>query len=337
MIRSLQQSLQRWYARNARDLPWRRRVTPYRVWVSEIMLQQTRVEAVREKYVAFMRRFPTLRALAQAPLEHVLEAWSGLGYYRRAHMLHAAAREIAARHRGRFPRSHAQLLALPGVGRYTAGAIMSIAFDQPCPIVDGNIVRVYARLHRTAKPANKDVWAFAQQWADRAASSAIMNQAIMELGAIVCTPVTPRCDICPVRKHCKAGRHGDAREFPAPAPRREKRSVRYLLLVLRDAKGRVLLRKRPQGDKSSLLPGGLWELPHAEWPQGAPTPEIPADNLRLTGKAVQVTHSIMDCNVTLHVQPATGGAAGRWFTMQQAQAAAISSATRKALLTGYPG
>lgn len=341
MINELQAALEPWYAKHGRHLPWRRKVTPYGVWVSEIMLQQTRVEAVREKYRSFMRRFPNLRTLAAATIDDVLAAWSGLGYYRRARMLHETARKIVSLHRGRFPRDFDVVLRLPGIGRYTAGAIMSIAFDKPYPIVDANVERVFARLYRIDEPGKQGVWNFAADWVAYAAENGLspgrVNQALMDLGAMVCTPANPRCDECPVNELCNARQHNDVAHYPAKPPQKLKRDMRYFVLRLEDAKGRVLMRQRPQDDNSSLLPAGLWELPHAEWPPDAPPPQLEASEWQAAGEAIEVSHSIMDYRVTLHVQPAKGRAEGHWFTMEEAENAAISSATRKTLFAGFRG
>ncbi len=342
----LQTSLCKWFERNARDLPWRRQPTAYRVWISEIMLQQTRVEAVREKYIAFMRRFPSLRKLAAADIEDVLQAWSGLGYYRRARQLHAAARLVVAQHGGRLPPDAALLRALPGIGRYTAGAILSIAHNQPQPIVDGNVERVFARWHRIDAPAvqaatRQRMWQLATDWvqegAARQLSPSVLNQSLMELGAVICTPRSPACDRCPAARHCGAAIAGEQTAYPAPRPRKVKQRVRYLLLAVRDKAGRVLLTRREQHDRSSLLPPGMWELPHAPWVTRQP----PIDNLRaavgrfeMAGNPAQARHNIMEYDITLAVQPAVRAGkalAGRWFTPSQAASAAMASATRKAL------
>ena len=201
-------ALLRWYRRVRRDMPWRREVSPYRTWISEIMLQQTTVAAVTPKYEAFLKAFPDVRALARAPEDAVLKRWAGLGYYSRARNLRRAAREIVEKHGGQFPSNFDDVLALPGVGRYTAGAILSIAFSQPHPVVDGNVIRVYARLFglrgRAKDPAFvKEIWARAAPLVPKSAPGD-WNQALMELGATVCTPESPSCGACPVAKDCVA-------------------------------------------------------------------------------------------------------------------------------------
>jgi A/G-specific adenine glycosylase len=246
-----------WYARHRRALPWRGARDPYRVWVSEIMLQQTRVAAVLEHYRRFLLRFPDVESLARARLSSVLAAWSGLGYYRRARHLHAAARVIVRS--GRFPTGAAEWRALPGVGRYTAAAVASIALGEPCAVLDGNVARLLTRLAGRRLPA-------AAQW--EAAQSLLpprrpgdFNQAMMELGATVCLPGEPLCERCPVARWCATRGRGRSREA---APRR-KAEAAYLLAA---RNGAVLLARRSA--TASLMPG-MWELPALPVPpHGAP-------------------------------------------------------------------
>src|ERR1700704_5621692 len=193
-----QSALLRWYDDNRRDLPWRRTRDPYRIWISEIMLQQTRVAAVLEHYRLFLKRFPNVRALAAATESSVLAAWSGLGYYRRARMMRECAQKIVAEHRGRFPQSSEALQTLPGIGRYTAAAIASIAFAEPVAVVDGNVKRVLRRFIGI-NLTTPQIWQHAQALLDDS-QPGDFNQAMMELGATVCVPREPRCLICPVRK-----------------------------------------------------------------------------------------------------------------------------------------
>ncbi|MDE2489880.1 MAG: A/G-specific adenine glycosylase [Elusimicrobia bacterium] len=252
-----------WYRRARRDLPWRRRPTPYRVWVSEIMLQQTTVAAVAPRYEAFLRRFPDARALAAASEDEVLSAWAGLGYYSRARNLRRAALEIAARRGGRFPSDPEAVRALPGIGRYTAGAILSIAFGRAVPLVDGNVIRVFARLFalrgRAKDPAlAAEVWRRAEALVDKDAPGD-WNQALMELGATVCTPESPSCGACPVSRDCAAFKTGRPDAYPAPDARRAPVPVKWTCLWIENS-GRVLLWKR--SDKERLLKN-LWGLPEA--------------------------------------------------------------------------
>lgn len=219
-----------------RDLPWRRRAhDPYAVWVSEIMLQQTRVETVIPYYERFLERFPTPRALADAPLDAVLASWSGLGYYRRARMLHEGARAVVREHQGALPADAAALRALPGIGAYTAGAIASIAFGLREPLVDGNVERVLARVlalggDPRAAATKKRLWTAARALADDPRPGDV-NQALMELGATVCTPVSPRCLLCPLRAQCAARAAGDPERYPEKPARAAVRTEQWSALV----------------------------------------------------------------------------------------------------------
>jgi A/G-specific adenine glycosylase len=252
-----------WYRRGHRDLPWRRTRDPYAIWVSEIMLQQTQVATVIPYFERWMARFPTARALAAAPLDEVLTSWAGLGYYARARNLHRAAGEVVARWGGAVPRDTAAVRALPGIGAYTAGAIMSIAFDVPEPIVDGNIIRVLSRVEQLPGAVDdaqlkKHVWALAAELVPAGAASDF-NQALMELGALVCTPRTPACARCPLREHCRAHESGAPESYPAPKAKAKPPSVRAVAIVIERDDALLLLRRPPRG-----LWGGLWEPPMGE-------------------------------------------------------------------------
>jgi A/G-specific adenine glycosylase len=259
-LAALRRRLLRWYRRARRDLPWRRSRDPYRVWVSEVMLQQTRVEVVASYFEPFLARFPDVVSLARAPLGAVLESWAGLGYYRRARALHAAARHIVAMHAGRFPADPDAIAALPGVGPYTLGAIQSIAFDAPAPIVDGNVKRVLSRLFGlggdpTAAPARRTFWSLAGAWA-ACRTPGEANQALMELGATVCTPLNPRCPSCPLASCCVARRSGRTDALPAVPPRPRVEGVQ-LDVALVERRGRLLLVRR----RSGALLTDWWDLP----------------------------------------------------------------------------
>jgi A/G-specific adenine glycosylase len=260
-VRALGRSLLSWYRRSRRDLPWRRSRDPYRVWISEIMLQQTTVRAVIPYFERFVRAFPTVEALAAARLDDVLSAWSGLGYYRRARNLHEAARLIVRNHRGRFPRRLEEALALPGIGRYTAGAILSIACGQRLPAVDGNVARVLSRLFLVRGPKipvrDRKLWSLAADLVARTGAPGDLNQALMELGATVCRPAEPCCPVCPAGRLCLARAAG--LEERVPRPRRAPRlpvPVRADVAVVSRA-GRLLLRRRT--DRGLMQ--GLWEFP----------------------------------------------------------------------------
>lgn len=265
--RALQRALLGWYARRRRALPWRGARDPYRIWVSEVMLQQTRIATATPYYRAFLARFPTLRSLARARAADVLAAWSGLGYYRRARSLHAAAREVVREHAARVPDDPAAFGRLPGVGRYTAGAVLSIAYGRALPALDGNAARVLSRLD--ALPVSVREAAGARALWERAAAlvpaarPGDWNQALMELGATVCLPRAPRCADCPLRRLCRARALGQADRFPPATPRRAAERVRLACaLVVR--RGRVLMTRR-----EGPLMAGLWEPPTVEPGGGA--------------------------------------------------------------------
>jgi len=264
----LRRALLQWYRRSRRDLPWRRTRDPYRVWVSEVMLQQTQVATAKPYYARFVERFPDVRALARAPLDRVLAAWSGLGYYRRARSLHEAAGIVVREHDGRVPSEPRAFAALPGVGRYTAGAVLSMGFGVGLPVLDGNVARVLSRL--SALPLSirrprdaKRLWDMAEAWLPPTSgrgrgAPGEWNQALMELGAIVCTARAPRCGACPLRAHCLALAAGRPEAYPpAPPQRAVIRLRRAVVLVQRS--GRTLVSKR----EGTLL-NGLWEPPGVE-------------------------------------------------------------------------
>lgn len=259
-----------WYMENKRDLPWRRHRDPYYIWVSEIMLQQTRVDTVIPYFNRFIERFPTVEALADAPEQDVLKCWEGLGYYSRARNLQAAAKQVKDLHGGRVPDDRAAVFALKGVGPYTAGAILSIAFNKPEPAVDGNVMRVLSRYFLIEEDIMK---AGTRSLMEGLVTELIpegrasdFNQALMELGALVCTPKSPHCLTCPVMEHCAARIEGAEESLPvktkAKPPRPEYRMVALVEGAGQHA-GKVLIRQRPQ---EGLL-ARMWELPHVQVPQ----------------------------------------------------------------------
>ncbi len=256
----LRRALLAWFRREARDLPWRRTRDPYRIWLSEIMLQQTRVESVLPYYERFTKTFPRVGDLAAASLDRVLKLWEGLGYYSRARNLHRAAKLVAAERGGRFPRTADALQELPGIGRYTAGAIASIAFGERAPVLDGNVRRVLARLFDIETSIDelatlRTLWAIVEMLVPPGAPGDF-NQSLMELGARVCTPRRPECDRCPVRKHCAARAIGRAEKLPLRRPKKKVPHHEIVAAALRK-NGRYLLGRRPP---KGLL-GGLWEFP----------------------------------------------------------------------------
>lgn len=259
-----------WYDRLGRkNLPWQHAPTPYRVWVSEIMLQQTQVASVITYFTRFMLRFPDVHALAAASLDEVLHLWTGLGYYARARNLHRAAQMICSRHQGEFPADPAEVQALPGIGKSTAGAILALAFNQRQPILDGNVKRVLARYFAVdgwpgQAAVEKHLWNLADQLTP-AARVAHYTQAIMDLGATVCTPKNPACAVCPVRDKCQALAQGAVARYPFPKPRKVLPVRQCAMLMITNAAGEVLLELRPPAG----IWGGLWSFPecapHADW------------------------------------------------------------------------
>jgi len=301
-----------WFAESQRKLPWRGATDPYHVLVSEIMLQQTRVAVVQDRYAKFIAQFPSAERLANAREATVLAAWSGLGYYRRARALHGAAKEIVRR--GSFPRSVPDLMELPGVGRYTASAVASIAFSEPVAVVDGNVKRVIDRLvNRKTQPAEATTenhyWEIAGQLLDRQ-SPGDFNQAMMELGALVCLPAQPLCHACPVAELC--GARGPTERAPRPA--RRKAELHYALAC---KNGSVLLCQRKKN--SSLMPG-MWELPEIKM-------------MRKEGKLplLKLRHSITttDYTVFVHNEKARKRQGDRWVPLRSIDRLPLTGLTRK--------
>jgi len=299
-----------WYDRNARDLPWRKSCDPYRVWVSEIMLQQTRVAAVIEHYHEFLRRFPTVQKLAAAREASVLAAWSGLGYYRRARMLHATAKVISRERGGEFPKTADAWRELPGIGRYTAAAIASIAFGEPVAVVDGNVERVLQRM--AGQPiSGEKVWAAAETLLDRMRPGDF-NQAMMELGATVCTPRAPACLTCPVVGLCMT--RGEMATGAKPT-KQNKREIHY---ALDRQNGSVFLVQRP---RNSALMAGMWELPQIT-------------GLEDDAKAsFRLRHSITvtDYTVLVWQESVPKGTVGEWISVRRLRGIALTGLARKIL------
>ncbi len=247
--------IERWFSRHQRPLPWRTGYDPYHVWVSEVMLQQTRMEVVLPYFARFLGRFPNVASLAKATDDEVTTAWSGLGYYRRAKMLRAGALTVMEKFGGRIPSTVEDLLAIPGIGRYTAGAIASIAFQQRAPIVDGNVARVLSRLFA----GDGDAWPFAEALVRASKSPRALNQGLMELGALICKPRNPTCLVCPLHDECVARATGRIDEFPRAKPKKATRELRIPLYLVRDRRGRVLMRRA-----SGTLMDAMYHLPHGD-------------------------------------------------------------------------
>jgi A/G-specific adenine glycosylase len=319
-----------WYQQGHRDLPWRRTADPYLIWISEIMLQQTRAQAVIPFYLRFLDRFPTVEALAAAAEEDVLALWSGLGYYSRARNLVRAARQIAGT--GSFPRDYAALRALPGIGDYTAAAIASIAFQLPYAVLDGNVLRVVARVENDASdiaaPRTRERFrAVAQAWLDPR-HPGLYNQALMELGATVCLPRNPLCLVCPLTAVCRAREEGVAAQLPVKLRKTAAVQLDGTLLIVRRG-ARILLRQR---DAALRLMAGFWDLPAPEDLPGA----------RIGKTFGEIRHTITHHHYTLTVLAASGARPGSgpkghtgpkfgWFRPIQLAGIPLSTTARKAL------
>ena len=323
--RAFHRDLVRWYRRCHRKLPWRTTRDPYRIWISEIMLQQTRVETVRPYYARWLRAFPTVQALARATDDRVLKLWEGLGYYSRARNLHRAAQTVVREHRGKLPRTPDGLRGLSGIGRYTAGAIASIAFDQRTPLVDGNVARVFSRIFaihadvRSPRTMNS-LWRLAEDLLPDS-NPGEFNQALMELGALVCTPANPRCEVCPMRRVCRAHALGLVGQLPNRGNKpRAIRVVANAVLVKRGSK--ILLQRRPQ---HGLL-ANFWELPVADEQQ-----------FRTGRQLCEVRHTITHHRIAMRVLesvprvPFRSNDRWRWVTRRQLRALALPSAHRRAI------
>ncbi|MBM7650589.1 A/G-specific adenine glycosylase [Neobacillus cucumis] len=263
-INAFQNDLISWFKREQRDLPWRKDQDPYKVWVSEIMLQQTRVDTVIPYFNRFINLFPTIDDLADADEDKVLKAWEGLGYYSRVRNLQSAVKEVREKYNGEVPNTPKQIAELKGVGPYTAGAILSIAYGIPEPAVDGNVMRVLSRIlsiwDDIAKPSSRKIFEKAVRDLISHDDPSSFNQALMELGALICTPTSPSCLLCPVREHCKAFFDGVQEELPVKTKKTKTRDVQLAAAVLRKQDGKILIHKRP----AKGLLANLWEFPNVE-------------------------------------------------------------------------
>lgn len=321
-----------------RGLPWQGTRDPYRIWLSEVMLQQTQVAAVIPYYERFLERFPTVETLARAGEEEVLRLWSGLGYYARGRNLHAASRRIVLEHEGRFPDSSGKIAELPGVGRSTAAAIAAFAFGERAAILDGNVKRVLARQYGIAgfpgeKAVEARLWGLAERLLP-AADIAVYTQALMDLGATVCTRGKPRCDACPVRSTCVARKSGLTEKLPAPRPKRSVPSRSATWLVLRHA-GQVLLERRP----GAGIWGGLWSFPECGRDPQDYCREVLRCDLTGTRELDPIAHAFT--HFKLRVRPIVcdvRGAAPRaeqdgrmWIGIEEAMGAAVPAPVRKLL------
>ena len=325
-----------WYDENRRELPWRQDKAPYHVWLAEIMLQQTRVEAVKGYYARFLAALPTVRALAECDDEVLHKLWEGLGYYSRVRNLKKAAQTVMERHGGVFPKAYEEVLALPGIGEYTAGAICSICYDMKNPAVDGNVLRLVSRLTEDPTPIDTPAWKesvrqrLEKVYPDRAGD---FTQALMELGATVCGPNRkPDCENCPCRSFCGGAMHGTAESFPVKLPKKQKRVEEKTVFIL-SCDGKLALRKRP----AKGLLAGLWEFPNApgilELPEALKTVEElglkPRDLLRQTERSHIFTHIRWDMRgLYLEVEAPAGELT--WLTAEEVAAdAALPTAFRQ--------
>ena len=328
-----------WYQEHKRDLPWRNDPQPYRVWVSEIMLQQTRVAAVLDYYRRFMDALPTVEDLAEVPEDALMKLWQGLGYYSRARNLQKAAKQIVSEHGGQFPGNYEDIRALPGVGDYTAGAVASIAFGIPVPAVDGNVIRVTSRLRGIRE--NLGIPSVKRQIAAEAAALVSrdrpgdFNQAMMDLGATVCTPGTPSCEKCPLCARCDAYAEGDAEDIPQLPRRNPPKEIEYDLCLIY-AGGRVLMRQRTE-----VMLGGLWVYPMIDgWHT---LKQLPAAVKRKTGVKVSgaaylgeakhvFTHQVWKMKIyAMQAEVKEDPAGWRFVTLEEMNALAIPTAVKAAV------
>jgi len=311
--RNVRRAILTWFKKHARDLPWRQTRDPYKIWVSEIMLQQTQVATVETYFERFIEQFPDVRSLAEADEQKVLRLWEGLGYYRRARQLHRAAQVVVEQHGGKFPRDAAEVHNLPGIGRYTAGAVLSIAFDAQEPILEANTIRLFARLLKfpgdpLSSAGQKLLWQAAETLLPRK-NTGQFNQSLMELGSLVCTPTNPDCDVCPLMCHCPTRMAGLQETIPQPKRKMQYESVTELAVVAwRDNK--VLLRRCSPGQRWA----GLWDFPRFASEQPDPKGSFSGTDAELingverqTGVTVEpfghlttIKHAVTKYRITLH-------------------------------------
>jgi A/G-specific adenine glycosylase len=352
-----------WFAQAARNLPWRRTRDPYAIWVSEIMLQQTQVKTVIAYWERWMRELPTIQALAEAATERIHKLWEGLGYYTRVRNMQKAAQQIMAGHGGDFPKDYEAILELPGIGRYTAGAIASIAFNEPKAILDGNVIRVLTRLFGIAenpreKETNERLWRLSGELVEMAARfspeekgartrtmgdeerCSHLNQALMELGALVCTPKQPKCLVCPLRSRCIAERTGKVEELPNLGPRMMTTSRRFVAFIM-EKDGRFLVRQRPAG----VVNAHLWEFPNIELTRANDGSNVARAARKVFGAGVKaaerlcvIKHTITRYRITTDAYRTVAtrtaklsDSAGEWRTLAQLHRLAFPSAQRRIL------
>jgi A/G-specific adenine glycosylase len=343
-------SLLQWFHAHKREMPWRSRRTPYRVWVSEIMLQQTQVTTVTPYFTRFLKAFPTVKSLAAADQQAVLKAWEGLGYYSRARNLHAGAQKVVTQRGGKFPPDATTWRTIPGVGPYTAAAISSICYGEAVPVVDGNVMRVVARFRGLTDdimktPTRNAMAAWLQPHIERVNPSDF-NEAMMELGALVCTPRSPNCETCPLRTECVARCENLVTVLPVKGAKAKVPHIDVAVAVVRDSRGRILLRCRPDGG----MLAGMWELPGGKRQGREPLPEAlitaaqqhTGITLEVGERCGTVDHAFSHFRLTLHVFTAkrtsgrvgAGAAGARWITQTELATLPLPTANRKALTLG---
>ncbi len=344
----IQEKLILWFEAAHRDLPWRRSYDPYAVWISEIMLQQTQVKTVLPYFDRWMRRFPDVHSVAEAPEEEILKHWEGLGYYSRARNIRKAAQILVREHRGTLPRDHRALIRLPGIGRYTAGAILSVAFNDDHPLVDGNVERVLARVYDLETPLGEPgtkgiLWRLAERLVPPGRAR-LFNQGLMELGALICLPKNPRCPDCPIQDECASLKAGTVGVRPVPARKRAPSPIEVAVGILVRDDGRVLIQKRPP----TGLMAHLWEFPggkvgEGERPDAALVREFREElELRVhrLDRITTLRHSYTSFRVTLHAffcEPAGNGQTPvphaavevRWVSLEDLSRHAFPAANQK--------
>ena len=345
--RKLVPPLLAWFSTNARDLPWRRTRDPYAIWVSEIMLQQTQVKTVIPYWDRWLRELPTIQAAAKASPAKLHKLWEGLGYYTRVRNLQKAAQQIVAQHAGKFPKNFDDILALPGVGRYTAGAISSIAVDQPRPILDGNVIRVLIRIfgigeNARDKETNAQLWHLAEALVSHASRNthhtspcSHLNQSLMELGALICTPRSPQCGVCPVNKLCVAREKGLQEQLPNLGKRVKTTNRRFIAFVA-EHNGKFLVRQRPTG----VVNAHLWEFPNVEVSAEATPHDVTKSFFKTSPAKLEklcvIKHSITRYRITLeawqvHSASTVAGPSDVWLASPQLRRRAFTAAHKRIL------
>jgi A/G-specific adenine glycosylase len=344
----IQEKLTTWFNEQQRDLPWRKGYLAYEIWISEIMLQQTQVKTVLPYFKRWMEKLPSISDVAEADEDVILKLWEGLGYYSRARNLHAAAKAIVAEHEGQLPRDHEALLKLPGIGPYTAGAIMSIAFNEPFPIVDGNVIRLLARLndfHGLVNSNKKQFWTWAEELVDKSrddlGGARAFNQGMMELGALICTPKNPACGLCPLMNECKAFKNETVLELPNKGKGKKITPLKVVIAAI-ERDGKFFIQKRP----AKGLMAGLWEFPGGKVEEGESLEialkrelmeetELEVADLK---KVSQIKHAYTSFKVDLHCYLAryerghvklNGAQEGKWASLEELSEHAFPAANVK--------